>query len=627
VPDHTALQVTAVLLATFNPMFLFISASVNNDNLINLLSAMTVALLLLIWRRGITTRRIVALAVIMALASISKLSGLALYPLAGVVVLLAALRDVLPWRRLAQIAAIVIVAWAVLAGWWYARNVHLYGELTGINRMIDVIGPRDHAPTLGDLVDEFEGFRLSFWGVFGTLNVIAPDILFDYGDALLLALPVALVVWILTWLSQRHDTSDSAPPTDNRLRTWLIRQQHALPVVFLALHLLIVFAALINWTRQTPATQGRLLFPAMGALVTLIALALARLFPGEIGRYVTPVAALPLVAAAVILPFHTIRPTYQPPPTADAIPAGAIAVDARFGPIELLGVSTSDTPATPGDERGGLDVTLYWRPLDYTDEDMSLYVQVFGLPETGSPARMQEIGKLDTYPGGGLLRTTTWDLDRIYADRYHIEIDADARTPVQPALKFGWRQFASGAEFAPVTPGGDPLGSVIVYAGRVVGDGQTLDGSDGTRAVFSGVLQLNDARVEPLTLSPGDTLTVTLEWEALARVHEDFTILVHMIEPPDAAASPGQPLAQGDSPSLDGRWPTSAWEPHAPFIDTHTLALPDDIPPGTYRIAVGFYRREDFSRLPVETNQATLPGAVILPQAVTIEQRAQGGGS
>ncbi len=620
VPDQPAIHLTAVLLAAGNPMFLFISASVNNDTLINLLSAVTVALLLLIWRRGFSTRRIVALAVILALASISKLSGLALYPLAGLIVLLVAIRDGLPVRRLVQAGLIVIAAWAVLAGWWYARNVDLYGEPTGMDRMIEVIGPRDHAVTLGELADEFEGFRLSFWGVFGTLNVIAPDVLFDYGDALLLAPLVALALWLLTHLSQRGRTPDESPSAaGNRLKAWLNRQRDALPVGFLALHLLIVFAALVNWTRRTPATQGRLLFPALGALVTLIALGFAYLLPREVRRFVTPVVALPLVAAAIILPFHTIRPTYQPPPTVQAIPPDAIPVDARFGPIELLGVKVSDHPATPGDERGGLGITLYWRPLGTTAEDMSFYVQVLGLPDATSPTGLQEIGKIDSYPGRGLLRTTTWGLDRIYADAYHIMIDASARTPVQPKLKIGWRQFGTGMEFEPLTLGGDPRGPVIVDAGRVVGDGQTLANGDGTQAVFSGVLRLNSTHMEPLTLSPGDTLTIFLEWEALDRVHEDFTILVHLIAEPSDGASPGQPMAQGDSPPLGGRWPTSAWEPRVPFVDTHPVVIPPTTPPGTYRVAVGFYRRADFSRLPVETNQATLPGAVILPQTVIVE--------
>ncbi|NDJ74619.1 MAG: hypothetical protein GYB65_00050, partial [Chloroflexi bacterium] len=70
-PGQSTLHRAAVLLTAFNPMFLFISASINNDNLINLLSTATMALLLFIWREGLAIRRLWTLALLLALAAIS----------------------------------------------------------------------------------------------------------------------------------------------------------------------------------------------------------------------------------------------------------------------------------------------------------------------------------------------------------------------------------------------------------------------------------------------------------------------------------------------------------------------------------------------------------------------------
>lgn len=613
-PGRPAVHFTATALAAFNPMFLFVSAAVNNDNLINLLSAATLALLLQVWRSGLTMRRTWALATLLALASLSKLSGLALYPVAGLAISLIHARDRLGWRPLLRTGVIVFGVWLIVAGWWYWRNLRLYGDPTGMERMIAIIGPRERTPSPGDLLDEFQGFRYSFWGVFGMLNVIAPDALFDYADALSL---LALLGWgiggVAVLLRRRAGNKQSVP---RDWSAWLARHQDALPVVLLALHTLIVGAALINWTRRTPATQGRLLFPALGPLTTLAALGLARLLPRR-GERTLPLLSLPLFAFALWLPFGTIRPAYTPPPTVAELPANALPVNARFGPIELLGVHVSDTPVYPGDERDGLRLTLYWRPLAHTAQDMSLYVQVFGLPNSTASGSLQEIAKLDSYPGGGLLRTTTWQLGVIYADSYILPVTGDAQTPIRPLLKVGWRHFETGEEFAPTTPDGAPREPVMIAAGRVVGPPSRLTAGEPVEAVFNGQLRLNRAAVEPLTLSPGETLTVTLEWEALARVGEDFTILVHLLAP----AAPDRPLAQGDSPALGGRWPTSAWEPGLPFVDEHTVTLPADLPPGTYRLAIGFYRLADFSRLPVATKHATLPGAVLLPQTVLVEER------
>ncbi len=613
-PGRPVVHLTATALAAFNPMFLFISASVNNDNLINLLSAATLALLLYLWHAGLTARRIGELSLLLALASLSKLSGLALYPLAALVILLIHARDRLGWRSLWRAGAIVIGVWLVVAGWWYWRNLRLYGEPTGMNRMIAIIGPREQTPSLADLLDEFQGLRLSFWGVFGMFNVIAPDALFDYAEALTL---LAALGWALAGvmaLARRRSINIRLRRTD--WPTCLAQHRAALPVALLSLHALIVAAALLNWTRRTPATQGRLLFPALGPLAILAALGLAQLFPRRWQRAL-PLATLPLLAFAVWLPWGTIRPAYTPPPVVAALPEDTLPVNARFGPIELLGVRVSDAPVTPGDERGGLRLTLYWRPQAHTAQDMSLYVQVFGLPRTDVPDELQEIAKLDSYPGGGLLRTSTWRLGVIYADEYTLPIVPAARTPVRPLLKIGWRQFETGEEFAPTAPDGTPREPVMIAAGRVIGQSRRLAVGEPVEAVFTAMLRLNRADVSPVTAAPGDAITVALEWEALARVREDFTILVHLID----SVAPDRPLAQGDSPALEGRWPTSAWEPHRAFVDEHIITLPPDLPPGAYHVAVGFYRPADFTRLPVETKHATLPGAVVLPQTLVVEDR------
>ncbi|GIV80767.1 MAG: hypothetical protein KatS3mg051_0121 [Anaerolineae bacterium] len=530
-------------------------------------------------------------------------------------ILLVSLRDGLGWRWLLRAAVIVIGIWLVLAGWWYGRNLRLYGDPTGMERMIAIIGPREQTPSLGDLLDEFQGFRYSFWGVFGMLNVIAPDALFDYADALSL---LALLGWLLAGTVMLARQRARVALLRGNWRAWPSEHAHTLPLIFLALHALIVTAALINWTRRTPATQGRLLFPALGPLMTLTALGLARLLPRRWERAL-PLVTVPLFAFALWLPWGTIRPAYAPPPTVAALPDDALPVNARFGPIELLGVRVSDAPVTPGDERDGLRLTLYWRPQAHTAQDMSFYVQVFGLPESDMPGNLQEIAKLDSYPGGGLLRTTTWQPGVIYADSYRLPVTGDAYTPVRPLLKIGWRHFETGQEFAPATPDGTPREPVMIAGGRVIGPAIRLASGEPVEAVFGGQLRLNRAAVSPLTVSPGETLTVALEWEALSRVGEDFTILVHLLDP-DA---PDRPLAQGDSPALGGRWPTSAWQPRLPFVDEHIVTLPADLPPGAYRIAVGFYRPADFSRLPVETKHATLPGAVLLPQTMSWSRIAE----
>jgi hypothetical protein len=110
-------------------------------------------------------------------------------------------------------------------------------------------------------------------------------------------------------------------------------------------------------------------------------------------------------------------------------------------------------------------------------------------------------------------------------------------------------------------------------------------------------------------LQPGDTLPVTLFWQAQARMAEDYQVFVHLMGPD------GRPVAQGDKSPLDGDWPTSAWEPGQTFRDDYRIAVPADLAPGAYELRVGLYRLGDFARLPVQG-----PAGRVTDSAITLGQ-------
>ena len=39
------------------------------------------------------------------------------------------------WQGLAILGVAIVVAWSAIAGWWYVRNIQLYGELFGTYTM------------------------------------------------------------------------------------------------------------------------------------------------------------------------------------------------------------------------------------------------------------------------------------------------------------------------------------------------------------------------------------------------------------------------------------------------------------------------------------------------------------
>jgi hypothetical protein len=79
------------------------------------------------------------------------------------------------------------------------------------------------------------------------------------------------------------------------------------------------------------------------------------------------------------------------------------------------------------------------------------------------------------------------------------------------------------------------------------------------------------------------TLTLTLTWQAVEPVAEDYTVFVHALAEGDTK------VAQRDTRPCDGECPTNTWRPGEIIEDRYQLTLPAGAPPGPYRLAVGLY--------------------------------------
>jgi hypothetical protein len=82
-----------------------------------------------------------------------------------------------------------------------------------------------------------------------------------------------------------------------------------------------------------------------------------------------------------------------------------------------------------------------------------------------------------------------------------------------------------------------------------------------------------------------EAVQLTLRWSADRFMDTDYSVFVHLVNPEEA----DRLVAQGDAPPLEGRWPTSLWQPGVAVDDVHTIPLPPDLPAGTYHLLVGLY--------------------------------------
>jgi hypothetical protein len=99
----------------------------------------------------------------------------------------------------------------------------------------------------------------------------------------------------------------------------------------------------------------------------------------------------------------------------------------------------------------------------------------------------------------------------------------------------------------------------------------------------------------PPNLRPGETISLTVVWQAQQPLATDYTAFAHLVD------GDGQGWAGDDHEPHDGLYPTSAWWPGEMVRDTFTLTVPAGSPPGLYDVHVGWYDPITGERLPSDS--------------------------
>jgi mannosyltransferase len=93
-------------------------------------------------------------------------------------------------------------------------------------------------------------------------------------------------------------------------------------------------------------------------------------------------------------------------------------------------------------------------------------------------------------------------------------------------------------------------------------------------------------------VAPGDTLLVTLYWQALAPIEARYTVFTHLLD------ANGRIVAQMDSEPQGGGLPTDRWAVGQLVQDNYALTIAGTAS-GPHTLAVGMYLLETLERLPV----------------------------
>lgn len=572
-PDMPNVALLAAGLVAFNPMFLFISASVNNDNLVTALVSVVIYLTLILLRDGFATHRSFLIAFLIALATLAKLSGLVLVPVVVVVALWVAYRD-RNLRGLLIFGGLLAGIWLVVAGWWYARNLILYDELFGTNMMVRVAGARPTAFTLNTALSEFEGFRWSFWGVFGLFNIIVPFRWFYILlDVLVFTSGFGLALAVYRLVTERHDV---------RSRDSLINLGTLLTVLTIGL------LAFLQWTAQTYASQGRLLFPYVAAILPLVALGwvMVTITASQVTLRTFPARAmllpLPLLGlAALVIPITLIAPKYVPLAPVDSIPVEARPVYARFADVTLLGYQVEDRRYAPDDD---VQVTMYWQVEAPSERDNSLFLTLVN-------PNGESLGKVDSYPGAGSLRTSQWQAGALYADSYVLRIAPDAVGRFPLRMQVGWWHYPTQTLIASTNENGQELPSVLLeiggFASEDVPDLEPIEAD--TFVQLDPPVNYGD-RIRLIGYSRQNNL-LQFEWESTGDLPTDYAVFVQVI------GEDGRIIGQGDAQPA---FPTHYWHRGERYTTSHLISYNEAPPEGEFPVLIGWYDPNGFERLPTD---------------------------
>jgi hypothetical protein len=116
----------------------------------------------------------------------------------------------------------------------------------------------------------------------------------------------------------------------------------------------------------------------------------------------------------------------------------------------------------------------------------------------------------------------------------------------------------------------------------------------GDTVTFGDQISLN-ANISQGQARPGETITITLALQAQQALSVDYNAFVQLWGSPSPLEG-GRLWAQHDL-RLCEPYPTQVWRANDVIVQTWSLTLPEDTPPGLYQVVAGVYNPQSNTRL------------------------------
>lgn len=579
------LAFAAACFTAFNPMFFFISGSVNNDNLSTALASWLLVLIVRLLKRADrpAVRELAWIGVLAGAGMLAKFNIGFLLPV--IALALAALAYRLHDPGFFLRGALITGGLTILiGGWWYVRNWQLYGDPTGLNIFLDIVGRRPIPANWAQLWSERHTFLMSYWGFFGGLNVPLPDVVYTVFNGIAALSLIGLVVGLISPLPTIGGEVNR-PILLGRLVTllWIV----------------VLFAGLIRWTSETWASQGRLLFAAIAPISLWMAAGLWAL-----GSAI-PLVRLRLAGIAVIwfvaagfLSLLAIYRAYADPYAGDNL--NELIVQPVAFTAEFFEPGRSDPSIRADESTFTPDVQVgqyleFCRGFElpqagYFTRDWSVFIHIENMDGV-------IIAQRDVFLGQGLWATSLLRPGLVpdaWCNRFAIKIPDHAYAPQSFRTYIGFYQPGTDERMiARGTPGHSqvwPDDRLFLGVGHLYPRESSLPYPNPMTVNLGDEAELIGYDFAPSSLlaHQGDQVTVTLYWRAKRPMSTDYRVFAQIVQPNTTNV-----FARSDAMPAAWMRPTSTWQPGEVIEDRHTLTIDRDAPPGTWQLIVGMYELKE----------------------------------
>lgn len=563
-PSRPALALGAVAFVAFNPMFLYMAGSINNDVIAAFSGAATTwaCIRLLVDEDGLSRRWGIVFGLLYGIALLSKFNLIVLIVLVEIAITWVAWRK-RQWRLWWHVNAATLLLTLLVAGWWFARNQILYGEPTGFEKMSQLWGARDPSESLGVALFELSYAWTSLWGRFGYGQIPLPDGIYT---ALKWIVGFALLAIPATLLGQR----------DAELR------RTGVPLLFLGLSVLLFLGVLFGYMLVSLAgPMGRFFFPALPSLAILIFFGLsqwARLLLGRfrpsltLGTSDAPLAAITGVAMlllSIVALFGFLSDAFRRPPSFTSEDELPNPINLQFDTlVKLHGYDVSDTTVSPGDS---IQIDLYWEVLAQPPGNYLLFIHLFD--EAGTM-----VAQRDTHPGLGNFPSSQWHPGDRFVESIQLAVPETAYASTSAILSAGL--YARDAyRLGITTADGTRIGDALTLATVAIVPKQSqfpnpLDQN------FNNEVRLAGYRYSQRLLQRGDSLTVTLYWQAVQDLPPARVAQLHFLN------EAGVVVSAADGPLGKDKLPSTGWRNGQVIEESYPLTLGTDLAPGVYHVRI-----------------------------------------